>query len=593
MQPRAVDSSPPELAPAGRNSRGAGLLLVCLLVGSSVVGLGGRLLSAHDEARYAEVAREMLASGDWVTPRLSGIEHWHKPPLTYWAIAASFAAFGLDEFAARLPSALAAVASVIAVYGAGRMLFGRRAGLLAAVVLASSLLFVLAGRLATPDMLLTCCVCWTIHCLVRGRVHGDPHGVLAVLRGVFVGLGFMVKGPVVLLFTAVPVVAYVVSARDWRMARAARPWLSVPAFCVVALPWFVVVCVQNAGLLRYLVEYQTLQRVATDFHERSGSVLYYIPVLVYGFIPWVFLLPYAGVRAVSPGSRLDEERRRGLLLVLLLLVPFVLLSVSRSKGLAYVLPALPAAALLVGHSLGEATAARRAWARGFLVNAWVALAGMVLFAAWVLVVFFARRAYPELAALGGYVVLLASLVGVGAVVALLGLARRARWLLVGGLAAPVPLAVLVLLATMPDVSDVVSWEAPGKHIAEAIAARMGENDRLVFYRSTSHATSFYLRARPVLVACEIDVRFMSPDELEGWVLRGEPVEALRGLFERAGAENRRLFCVALEKDYADLVEHPDAPPTYLLAERHRTVLFSNRPDASVGDGLAPAEQPAE
>ncbi len=576
------------------------LLLVLLLV-SSVVGLSGRLLTAHDEARYAEVAREMLESGDWLTPRLSGLEHWHKPPLTYWAIGASFAAFGLNEFAARLPSALAAVATVLGLYGIGRMLFGRRAGVLGAVALASSLLFVVMGRLATPDMLLACWTCWAVHFLVRAIVHGDRRGACALLRGVFIGLGFMTKGPVIFVFVVVPALVFVALTKQWKALRAAKVWLSAAAFCVVGLPWFVVVCVQNAGLPGYFWEFQTLQRVASEVHERAGPLSYYVWVLLYGFFPWVLFLPYAIARGVSLKARpLDEARTRGLFLFLLCAVPFVFFSVSRSKGLAYLLPALGPAALLVGRLLDEATQKGDAWVKGFAANVWVAAAGMVVFAVWVVLVFFVRRSYPALKALGGYVVLFAVLLAAGAVVAAFSLRwrRRWRWLALAGLAVPVPVAALVLLATMPDVSGTVSWEAAGKHFAGVIAPRMEHGDRLVFYRSTSHSTSFYLRARPVFVSCDVDVRFMAPEEYAGWVLDGdEPERVLGRLFERAAAEGRRLLCVALQEDYEELVGSAGAPRMYVLSKRHKFVLFSNRPDTpvrgSVGDGAAPAKEATE
>ena len=561
-----------------------------------MVGLSGRLLTAHDEARYSEIAREMLESGDWVTPRLSGIEHWHKPPLTYWTIAASFAVFGLNEFAARLPSALAAVASVVALYGIGRMLYGRRAGVLGGIVLASSLLFVVMGRLATPDMLLTCWTCWAVHSMVRAALHGDRHGGWAVLRGLFVGLGFMTKGPLIFVFVVVPALVFVAVTRRWKVLHALKPWLSAATMCVVALPWFVVVCVQNAGLLHYFVTFQTFERVASDIHGRTGSLLYYVRVLFYGFFPWVLFLPYAIARGTSLRARsLDEAKARGLFLLVLALVPFVFFSLSRSKGLAYLVPALPAAALLVGWLLDEATGTRDAWAKGFRVNVWLALVGMLLFAGWAVLL---RRANAKLALLDAHVMLLGGLLGCGALVAGLGLRRRRPWVLVGGLAAPIWLGMVIFFQTMPAISGTINWEGEGKFFARAIAAKRTEGDRLVFYKDTSHSTSFYLRERPILVACNVDLQFMEPAEYEGWVLDGdEGADALARLFEEAKTRQNRLFCVTQQSDYESLVENPGAPQTFLLAEHYKFVLFSNWADKSLGDsvggGAAAAEEPLE
>lgn len=596
MQPAGIENvlaGPARAAEIG--SRATSILLV-LFLASSMVGLSGRLLTAYDEARYAEIARGMLESGDWVTPRLSGIEHWHKPPLTYWTIAASFAVLGLNEFAARLPSALAAMASVVALYGLGRMLYGRRAGVLGAIVLASSLLFNVMGRLATPDMLLTCFTCWAVHFMVRAALHGDRRGSCAVLRGLFLGLGFMTKGPLIFIFVVVPALVFVAVTQRWKMLRAMKPWLSAATMCVVALPWFVVVCIQNAGLLNYLVKFQTFERVASDIHGRSGSLLYYVRVLLYGFFPWVLFLPYAIARGTSLWVRsLDEAKARGLFLLVLALVPFVFFSLSRSKGLAYLVPALPAAALLVGRLLDEAMFARDAWAQSFRVNVWVALVGMLLFAGWAVLL---RRANAKLAMLDGHVMLLGTLLVCGALVTGIGLQRRRPWALVAGLAAPVWLAMVILFQTMPDMSGTISWEAEGKFFAEAIAARRSEGNRLVFYKNTSHSTSFYLRERPIFVACNVDLRFMGPAEYEGWVLDGnEGAAVLKKLFDKVGAAQQRFFCMTQKSHYESLLKNLNAPEVFCLATHYKFVLFSNRPDkpaqASVGGGATTMEESPE
>lgn len=310
----------------------------------------------------------------------------------------------------------------------------------------------------------------------------------------------------------------------------------------------------------------------------------------------MLFLPYAVVRGVSfKLRRLDEAKARGLFLFVLWLVPFVFFTLSRSKGLAYMLPALAPAALLVARLFDEALPPRSGWARGLVANAWGAVAVLAFSGALVLEVFFVQRAYAELAPLGGYIVLLAVLLGAGAAAGLAALLLRRGWLLVGGLAAPVPVAVLLTMTTLPDVSGLVSWEGPGKFFSAEIGRRWSEGDRLVFYRGVSHSTSFYLRERPVFVACNVDVRFMAPEEYAGWVFEGKDAAALLGaLSERAHAEGHRLFCTALAEEYAALVKQPDAPPTWRLAVRHNSVLFSDRPDEAAGSvGGATAEEPPE
>src|SRR5437867_5711825 len=153
--------------------------------------LGTRGLSEPDEGRYAEVGREMVASGDWLVPRFNGIEHLSKPPVTYWLIAASLKAFGVNEWAARLPVAIAALATVVALY--------EMAGLWPAVVLLSCAQFFIVARLTTTDMLVTCFAAWSVWALWRWYVSSDRKFGKIVWFYVFLGLGMMTKGPPAIL----------------------------------------------------------------------------------------------------------------------------------------------------------------------------------------------------------------------------------------------------------------------------------------------------------------------------------------------------------------------------------------------------------
>src|SRR5436309_12088848 len=125
--------------------------------------LGGRSLNEPDEGRYAEIAREMLELNDWVVPHLWYAPHLDKPPLTYWSVAGSMAVFGRNEWAVRLPLALAGMSGVWVSYLLGRALGGRRVGLWSALILQSSLLYCVMARMLTTDILLTQFIAWAIY----------------------------------------------------------------------------------------------------------------------------------------------------------------------------------------------------------------------------------------------------------------------------------------------------------------------------------------------------------------------------------------------------------------------------------------------
>ncbi len=284
------------------------------------------------ETRYAEIAREMVASGDWLMPRLNGIAHLHKPPLTYWLTGASFAAFGPHDWAARLPVALASALTLAFAAIAARRRFAPLGVSPALTVwaLGSTVAALALGRNVATDPFLAASVAawWAL----------APSAWAAAA----LGFGFLAKGPVVL----VPTVLAVLVASIGRDGREARRLLGPPrgwlVFAVVALTWYVVLIATVPGLLQYWLGDQVVGRYASTRHHRGGAPLYFVGVLVLGALPWTFAL----VRGLAATWR-DRARLESRLLLAWLFVPVVFLSFSGSKLPAYLLPAFPAAALLV------------------------------------------------------------------------------------------------------------------------------------------------------------------------------------------------------------------------------------------------------
>ena len=307
--------------------------------------LGGRGLNEPDEGRYAEVSREMLLDGNILTPHLNGIAHFQKPPLIYWAAAASMALFGMNERSARLPAALAALGTTWLTFVLGRMYRGRLAGLIAACVLVSTVGFFWMARLLTPDMLLTFWITAAITCLARFAA-GEPRAWQWGFFGAM-GLGFLTKGPMALV---VPISA----ALGWR-ALARRQGISLPLAWarglivtgVIGLSWFVVMCVQNPTLLDYFVRYEFIARITSHAHGRVQPWWFFVPVLAGGLLPWSLCFPAI---AVALRRRLRARTPLAPLHGLLLgwtVPPFIILSLAGSKLATYVLPLFPACALVV------------------------------------------------------------------------------------------------------------------------------------------------------------------------------------------------------------------------------------------------------
>ena len=313
-----------------------------------------------DEGRYAEIPREMVASGDWVTPRLDAIKYFEKPPLGYWATAAAFELFGQHAWTVRLWPALSGMLGLMLTFALGRRLYDQRAALLAVVVQASALLYVAMARIATLDMGL----CFGLQIamtalalLVQPARAGEPPSArLPLLLGVGVAIAVLSKGLVGILIPAAVAVLFMLMHRDWRLPLRAQPWWALAVLLLLAAPWFVLVSVRNPEFAHFFFIFQHFQRYLSRAEfDRYQPAWFFLPVLALGLLPWTTLLPAAlrdGWRAARAGERASS--------LLLIWAAFVLLffSMSQSKLTPYILPMLPALSLLTGRALARLPAAR-------------------------------------------------------------------------------------------------------------------------------------------------------------------------------------------------------------------------------------------
>lgn len=318
-----------------------------LLVALFLIPIGAISLIDPTEARYAEVAREMVATRDFLIPRLDGLTHLTKPPGAYWALLPGIATLGANEWGARLPLVLAALL-VLALTGRMARLLGREPSL-PVWILAATPLFFLLFHLASADVFLAASVAG-FH-----AAYLDPRRRSGVLPFVALAAGFLIKGPVVLVPTVLPVLV----AAAWTRRRDAaaplgglRGWL---VFAGLALPWYLISAARVPGLLDHLLRNETWDRFATTAHHRAGVPYYFLVVLALGALPWT---PFV-VRGVA---KLVRERRdfQSAVVASWIVLPLVFFSFSGSKLPGYVLPVAPALALGAAWGLGPSTRARLA-----------------------------------------------------------------------------------------------------------------------------------------------------------------------------------------------------------------------------------------
>lgn len=328
-------------------------LHLALLLGAAgvlfFVGLGRSPLLEPDEGRNAEVAREMLVSGDWITPHFNSFAYLDKPAVYFWMVAASFKTVGISEGAARLPSALMAAATMWLVWFLARRMFGESVGLRAGIVFASCPLAIVFAREVIFDMTLTFFVTLAMAAFWLAEDSSFRRPWLDVLMFGAMGVAIITKGPVGILLPLLSILIYEGVRGRWRELKRLRWGLGLLVFFAVALPWFITVSVRNPDFPRYALWYESLKRFATGEAHRGGGVFYYIPVYLGGFFPWSLFLLLAGWNRLRRWRELKQAEGRPVLFLLCWTVwVFGFFTVSHSKLPGYFLPAVVPLSMLMG-----------------------------------------------------------------------------------------------------------------------------------------------------------------------------------------------------------------------------------------------------
>ena len=323
--------------------------------------LGIRTLVPPDEGRYAEMAREMLASGDWITTRLNGIKYFEKPPLQTWMNALSFSAFGLGEWQARLWTGLCGLLGVLLTAYAGTRVFGQRAGFYAGLVLGSSFFWVASGQIDSLDMslsgMMTISLCALLIAQRDLATHNERRNWM-LLCWAGMALAVLAKGLIGLVLPGAVLVLYTLAARDWTIWRRLHLGKGLLLFFAIAAPWFVLVALKNPEQPHFFFIHEHVERFFLKAHKREGAWHYFFAMLIPGIIPWLSLLPLSLAQALRRDRPSQPTVFKPKLLLLIWAVfIFVFFSYSSSKLPGYILPIFPALALLL--ALHLETASRR------------------------------------------------------------------------------------------------------------------------------------------------------------------------------------------------------------------------------------------
>ncbi len=480
------------------------LLLVVAAAAPYGIGLGRSTLWDANEAFYAETARTMVETGDYVSPSFNAQPRFNKPVLPYWIIAGSYHLFGVSERSERIPIALAGLALIAVAFRLGSLVGSRDAGLFAALVLATAPRFLMFARRIIIDVHLAAFTGLVLLCFALAEARPDRRRPWLLLMYVAMALGTLTKGPVAILVPGLAILLYLASDHRLGDLRRLEAPLGALIGAVIVLPWYVLVYQAHGWLhIQSFVLQENLGRYAQTMGGSGRPVWFYLPVMLEFLFPWSLFVPVAlwaaGRRAgvwgvidgAAAGTADDLRVRRTLRLLLWWVLTFVIFfSLSRTKQDLYILPIVPALAALVGASLAAATDGGRSGANASVRVVALATGALLLVAgAGVMALFVAPGRYP-LAGLG--TVTVAAGVGGLAVIAFAATRRLHHAALALG-ACFVVAAWIFVTATLPDFERY----KPVRPLAETITRTASATAVIGSYRLGIPSLVYYLR-RPIV-----------------------------------------------------------------------------------------------
>jgi 4-amino-4-deoxy-L-arabinose transferase-like glycosyltransferase len=346
-------------------------LTAALLIVLAVTILFGRLATHalfFDEAIYAEVSKEMVARGEWLTPHWNGHTWFEKPPAYFWATALLFKLFGVSEFWARFPSALSGLGVLLLAFLIARRIYGNGwSGVLAILILLSTQLFVYYARFGTTDTMLTLCILLAVYAYLR--TEEDERFWLLV--GASCAMALMVKGAAGLIAPAGLIVASLMDKRFLSILRSRWLWLGIAVAALIALPWHLLMYWQHGDVFisRYLSTH-VIDRARSNFNEFNRGYGFYFSVLKNFASPWAFILPFGLIFAPRP---------RSFVIIVLGLMVFGGYTLVQTKFQWYILPAIPAFAIVTGGFLARFSRDRKQLQLGIAAMALIVLWGFAAF----------------------------------------------------------------------------------------------------------------------------------------------------------------------------------------------------------------------
>jgi 4-amino-4-deoxy-L-arabinose transferase-like glycosyltransferase len=496
-------------------------LLILILFCGVLFGfrLGERALWSPVEGHYSEIAREMVVSGDYLTPRLAGMKFLEKPPFFYWLESANIKLFGLSEWSLRLWPAVFGTIGCLAVYFAGSRLFERRVGLISSAVLATSSLWYVMGHVINLDMAVSALITCALLSFLVGSVEQPGYKRRLAMWAFFVfsALATLTKGLIGIVIPAMVIGTWILILNDWGILRTMYLPSGMSLFLLIAAPWHILISRANPDFLRSYLFDEHFHRYLTKPEGPFEQPWAYIPVLLLGMFPWAVFMLQSLRHSLRFPWRQRYKHKEVIFLVLWAELVFLFFSASSYKGVPYILPMFPPLAILMARYIAAAWESPRVSgvsAGSFtllVVLSLLVIAGLagpqhylerysewpdVGVPRWEATVVSTRVEYGDLSALAPYIHAQNAILILGAVSALIlgfGNRRAFRW---GFLS--LTLAWALFLVVLNSSLPVLDQRRSVKALAAVLKSQLHPYDEVASYHAYYEDLSVYLQ-RPVAV----------------------------------------------------------------------------------------------
>lgn len=539
-------------------------LLLTLTIGVFFfILLGSRPLFVPDEGRYSEIAREMVTRQDYITPYLNSIKYFEKPAMFYWLGAAAIKIGGLNLWSLRSINAIIGLLGCLLTYFTTRKLYGRTAGLASAIILSTSTLYFVMSHMISLDLPVTVFIAASLYGLILSTQESNPGKcrLYLIAAAAAAALAVLTKGLIGVVFPAMIAATWIIILGEWRQLKRLPIISAFIVFLIIAVPWHLLVNYHNPEFFHFYFIEQHILRYTTMDIGHYQPVWFFIPVLILSFFPWITFLPFVLANSLPRAWHQRHKYKTELFFVIWATLVFIFFSFSKSKLIPYILPIIPALAVLTGKYIGN----RLERSTIGLKLGYACLTIFAIVIACLLWRFTSNVPFPDPANVELYLRTACSLLVIGTVISLILSFRR-----------PLPAFILAtistalfLLITYAAVPFIDSRTI--KPLTITLKTTLKPEDDVITFNQYYQDLPFYLERRVTILNWKNELSFgMRHQNTQEWMINNFE-------FWQRWHSKRRVYVIMSKDEYRGFRKKYPTEKIFIIDETATNALVTNSP----------------